>query len=140
MPAWIMVPVGAGNLKPVPGPVALVADAAISPLGVDPRWQDSQVAVVGICEVVPGAAEDGITTMELMPVKLAPVMPAPWQTSQPVVMPLWLKAELVNLAVFCTGSVRLLVAPTWQVSQAVVPNGTCLAGGATRAGLILVVA
>ena len=90
-----------------------------------------------MCEVTPGVVEDGITTMELIPVKLAPVMPAPWQVAQPVVIPLWLKADFVNLAVFCTGSVRLLVAPTWQSSQAVVPNGTCLAGGPTRAGLML---
>jgi hypothetical protein len=88
MPAWIMVPVGAGVLKAVPGPVALLATPGTNPLGVEPKWQDSQAAVVGMCDVRPGAVEDGITTMALIPVKLAPVIVAPWQVAQPVVMPL----------------------------------------------------
>jgi hypothetical protein len=60
-------------------------------------------------------------------------MLGPWQTSHPLVMPLWLKPELLNLALFCTGSVKLELAPTWQVSQGVLPNGMCFAGGATIA-------
>ena len=58
-------------------------------------------------------------------------MLGPWHTSQPLVIPLWLNAELLNLAVFCTGSVKLEPDPTWQVSQAVLPNGMWFEGGAT---------
>jgi hypothetical protein len=46
-------------------------------------------------------------------------------------MPLWLNAELLNLAVFCTGSVRLEPAPTWQLSHVELPNGMWFDGGAT---------
>ena len=44
---------------------------------------------------------------------------------------MWLKADLLNLAVFCTGNVKLELAPTWQVSHAVLPNGMWFDGGAT---------
>ena len=61
------------------------------------------------------------------------MMLGPWHTSHPLVMPLWLNAELLNLAVFCTGSVRLEFEPTWQVSHAVLPKGMWFDGGATIA-------
>ena len=86
---------------------------------------------LGTCELAPGAPEGGITTILLTPKKLAPVMLGPWHASHPLVMPLWLNAELLNLAVFCTGSVRLEFEPTWQVSQAVLPYGMWFDGGAT---------
>jgi hypothetical protein len=60
-------------------------------------------------------------------------MLGPWQVSQPLAMPLWLNAELLNLAVFCTGNVKLDPAPTWQLSHAVLPNGMWFEGGATIA-------
>jgi hypothetical protein len=89
------------------------------------------VVLVGKCEPTPTGVVAGITTILLMPKKLVPVMLGPWQLTQPLVIPLWLNAELVNLAPLATGSCKLELAPTWQLSQAVVPNGTCLAGGAT---------
>ena len=86
---------------------------------------------MGKCEPAPGVALGGITTMALMPAKLLAVMLAPWQFTQPLVMPLWLNCELLNLAPLATGNCKLLPAPTWQVSHAVLPKGTWLAGGAT---------
>jgi hypothetical protein len=69
--------------------------------------------------------------MEVIPSNVAPVMLGPWHATHPLVTPLWLYCDLLNLAEFCTGSVRLELTPTWQLSQGVVPKGTCLAGGAT---------
>jgi hypothetical protein len=66
MPLWIMVLVGAGNMKPLPG-AARVATPATSPLGVLPKWQLSQVVPDAMCEPTPGVAEGGITTMLLTP-------------------------------------------------------------------------
>lgn len=36
----------------------------------------------------------------------------PWHPLQPLVIPLWLKAEFANVAPFVTGSVRLELLPT----------------------------
>jgi hypothetical protein len=58
-------------------------------------------------------------------------MLGPWHVSQPLVIPLWLKADLLNFAESCTGSVRLEFEPTWQLSHAVLPNGMWFVGGAT---------
>jgi hypothetical protein len=131
MPEWIMGPVGVGVLNKLPGTV-FVPVTVIKVLGIDPAptWHVSQLAVDGMCDVAPCVVEGGMTTIEVMPVKLALVIPCPWQVTQPVVMPLWLNNDFVNSAPLTTGNCRLLPAPTWQTSQAVVPNGTCLAGGA----------
>lgn len=61
---------------------------------------------------------------------------APWQLAQPAVMPLWLNAELANLAPFCTGSCKLLLAPTWQLSHPSEPIAMWLLGVDTIANPI----
>jgi hypothetical protein len=87
-------------MKPVPGPVTLVARLAISPAGTLARWQFSQLTDVGKCALGPGPLVDGITTMLLTPKKLLLVTFGPWQVAHPEVIPLWLNAELLNLAPF----------------------------------------
>jgi hypothetical protein len=67
------------------------------------------------------------------PAKVPVVTLAPWQLAQPLVMPLWLKAELLNFAPLATGRLRLLLAPTWQLSHPSVPIPMWLLGGATMA-------
>ena len=37
VPAWIAAAEGAGRIKPVPGPVALIAAAGIKPAGVESK-------------------------------------------------------------------------------------------------------
>ena len=69
--------------------------------------------------------------MGLTPKKVPAATFEPWQVAHPLVTPAWLYAELLNLAVFCTGSVRLEPTPTWQLSHAVLPNGMWFVGGAT---------
>ena len=76
-PAWIIAAVGAGSMKPVPGPVAFVALPGTRPTGVLAWWQASQLVVVGRCAFGPGALVDGITTMLLIPKKLLPVTLGP---------------------------------------------------------------
>jgi hypothetical protein len=116
-PSWIMVDVGAGARKPLFG-AAWGALPGTRPVGMLERWQLSQVVEVGRCEVVAGVLEGGITTMLLMPWKLAPVMLWPWHSAQLAVMPVWIKAELANVAVPVTGVVAILdPVPTWQLSQ-----------------------
>ena len=66
MPEWIITPVGAGVLKPLPGAV-LVATAGTSPPGVLPRWQLSHLLELGTCEFAPTGELAGITTILLMP-------------------------------------------------------------------------
>ena len=61
-PAWICAAVGTGFKKPLPGG-RLGATPAISPDGVLPAWQLSQVVEVGRCELLPGAVLGGITTI-----------------------------------------------------------------------------
>jgi hypothetical protein len=70
VPAWIIAAVGAGSMKPVPGPVVLVALLAIIPAGTLAIWQFSQLVDVGKCAFGPGPLAKGITTMLLMPKKL----------------------------------------------------------------------
>jgi hypothetical protein len=61
-----MAEVGAGVMKPLPGSVrGVVTDA--KPLGLVPAWQDSHVAVVGMCEFAPGAALLGMATICVTP-------------------------------------------------------------------------
>lgn len=62
-----MAAVGAGNWKPVPGPVVLRAIGDIVPEGVLLKWQLSHLVVVGKCELGPGLLLEGITTMLLTP-------------------------------------------------------------------------
>jgi hypothetical protein len=114
----------------------LVATAGTSAVGVLPKWQVSHFVELGTCELAPGAPVGGITTILLTPKKLEPVMLGPWQVSQPLVIPLWPNAELLNLALFCTGSVKLEFGPTWQASQLVLPNGMWFDGGAAMLKLI----
>lgn len=115
-PACTISLLGLGFWKPVPGTV-LVATGVIWPEGMLPAWQVSQLVELGMCALGPGLLESGMTTMLLMPAKLLPVMPGPWQLAQPLLMPAWLNLELLNLAPSTTGSCRLLPAPTWQASQ-----------------------
>jgi hypothetical protein len=95
----------------VPGTVA-VALAGITPEGAG-LWQASHAAEVGICEVEPGALVEGIGMMLVMPKKLRDVPLALWQLAHPLLMPAWLKPELLNLAPSRTGVAAMLVpAPT----------------------------
>ena len=95
--------------------------------------------MVGGDTAAPAVAEGGIITMLLMPWNDALVMVGPWHSAQLVVMPVpWLKADLLNLAVLGIGKVRLLVEPTWQLSQLCPRIGTCLlASGPTTARMAL---
>jgi hypothetical protein len=68
--------VGAGVANAVPGAV-LVAAAATNPVGVVPRWQDSQVVLDGMCALAPTGEVAGITTIRLTPAKLLPEMLGP---------------------------------------------------------------
>jgi hypothetical protein len=91
---------------------ALAPLNGISPDGMLLMWQLSHDAVVGTCT---GLNPDMV--LGTMPAKVPVVTLAPWQLAHPVVTPLWLYAELVNFAPVFTGSVRLLLAPTWQFSH-----------------------
>jgi hypothetical protein len=134
MPVWICAVVGTGVRKAVPGAV-LVALATMRPDGVVPRWQVSQVVDDGMCELAPAGVVLGITTILVTPVKLVPVMVGPWQATQLLVMPLWLKRELANVAPLGTGvAVMLEPLPTWHSSHDAVV-GTCLAGRPTMVKL-----
>lgn len=122
---------GAGVMKPEPGTEA-VAVAGTCPLGMLPMWQLSHFVLLGMCEPMPAGEVGGMTTMRPMPKKLPAPTPGPWQTSQPEVMPEWLKAELLKRAPLGTGVAAMLdPGPTWQVSQPAEPIGTWLEGGAT---------
>jgi hypothetical protein len=126
---WIMAVVGTGVANFVPGAVA-VAFAGTRLDGIEPAWQASQAVADGMCDVAPAGEVGGITTILVMPAKLAPVMVGPWQPTQ-VVSPAWLIAEPENLAPLTTGVDAMLEpAPTWQLSHAAVV-GTWLAGVVT---------
>ena len=117
IPVWICAVVGTGVANWVPGAVS-VAFPGTNPAGVEPTWQVSQVVPDGTCELAPAGDVAGITTILLMPVKLAPVIVGPWQVAQPVVIPVWLMAEFLNVAPFGTGVAAMLeAAPTWHASQ-----------------------
>ena len=117
-PAWICAVVGTGVANSVPGAV-VVAFAAH-----EARRHRAQVAglagraATGCASRRPTGEVGGITTILVMPAKVAPVIVGPWQPTQ-VVSPAWLIAEFVNLAPLTTGvAATLEPAPTWQISQA----------------------
>jgi hypothetical protein len=111
-PVWICTVVGTGVANAVPGAV-LVADAGTVPLGVEPRWQVSQVVDDGMCELVPTGVVGGMTTMLVTPAKEALPIDGPWQDTQLVVMPVWLIREPENFAPLTTGVAAMLEpAPT----------------------------
>jgi len=117
-PLWICAVDGAGVANAVPGAV-FVADAAISPAGMLPRWQVSQLVVEGMCELAPIGLVGGMPTMRLMPAKLADVDAATWHETQLLPIPAWFISEPLNLAPLATG--RLVIdepVPTWQLSHA----------------------
>lgn len=119
MPVWISAVVGAGVAKPEPG-TDFVATAGISPVGIDARWQVSQVVTDGMCEFAPAGEDGGITMILVTPAKDALVIVGPWQVAQ-VVMPAWFIAEFANFEPFGTGVTATLDAgPTWQLSHAAV--------------------
>ena len=93
MPLWL-------NCEPLKVVIVpLAPDGGISMLGMLLVWQLSQPREpIGMCA---GVRFDvfGVT-----PSKVPAVTPAPWQLAQLPVMPLWLNAELLNLAVSLTGS------------------------------------
>ena len=120
MPEWL----NCAPAKVVMVPLAPASGMSIA--GTLLMWQLSQLSVLGTC-----AGLRLPMVLGRMPAKVLAVTVAPWQLAQPAVMPLWLKAELVNLAVFCTGKVRLLLLPTWQLSQLRDPMPMWLLGGAT---------
>ena len=74
------------------------------------------------------------------PAKVPVVTLAPWQLAQPLVMPLWLNAELLNFAPVFTGNVKLLLVPTWQLSHPNVPIPMWLLGVETIEKLALGIA
>ena len=116
-PLWICALLGAGVAKAVPGAV-FVAEAAISPAGVLPRWQVSQVVELGMCDDVPAGLVGGMPTMRVMPAKLAVVPDGRWQATQLFVMPAWFISEPENLAPLGTGSEGTDEPwPTWQTSH-----------------------
>ena len=130
VPAWIWVAVGVGARKPLPG-AALVATPGTNTEGVLPRWQFSQVLVVGKCELTPGVVDGGITTILVTPKKVLPVMFWPWQVAQPVVMPLWLNlapAKVFGATPPLSGISVLGILPVWQVSQPMEPDTGMCAG------------
>lgn len=122
IPEWLNWPPAKVVMVPVAPP------GGISIAGTLLMWQLSHARVLGTCAGLRLAMVLGKT-----PAKVPTVTLAPWQAAQPLVMPEWLKAELVNLAVLDTGNVRLLLLPTWQVSQLRDPMPMWFAGGATMA-------
>jgi hypothetical protein len=105
--AWISPFVGKGDINPVPGTV-LVALLGINPVGAD-LWQASHGAAVAMCVLGPNPLDEGIATMLLIPKKLSEVPLGLWQLAQPLLMPAWLKPELLNLSPSCTGLAGILV-------------------------------
>src|ERR1035437_2224762 len=101
MPLWLNCP----PAKVVMLPLAPLN--GISPDGMALVWHVSHAAVLGTCTGLRLAMVLGTT-----PAKVPVVTLAPWQLAQPLVMPLWLKAELLNFAPVFTGSVKLLLVPT----------------------------
>jgi hypothetical protein len=66
-----------------------------------------------------------------LPSNVVEVTLSPWQTAQSLVIPLWLKAELVNNAPSRTVAVVILeLAPMWQLSHPSAPIGMWLVAGA----------
>lgn len=102
MPVWIAA-VDITVLKALPGTDA-VATPGTTELGMLPRWQFSHLVELGICEPQPGPLDCGITTMLVTPAKVPPDTFGPWHTSQPELIPLWLKPAPLNLALSCTGT------------------------------------
>ena len=132
-PAWIMLAVGAGTIKPLPGTLrGTFTDTR--PAGVLAAWQVSQVVKPGMWELGPGPLEGGISTMAPMPKNWLMSTVGPWQLAQPLRTLPWLNWELAKWAPSCTGSCTLLPAPTWQASQLCPFMLMWLAGGDTRAG------
>ena len=122
MPLW---------LNCAPAKVVMLPLAPLKGISVEGTllmWQLSHARVLGTCAGLRLAIVLGNT-----PAKVPATTAAPWQLAQPLVIPLWLKAELVNLAVFCTGKVRLLLEPTWQLSQLKEPMPMWFEAGATMA-------
>ena len=76
-PVLVLACMSAGDGLSVKKPlgVALVPVTTKSPAGAALPWQASQDAMVGICEEMPGAAEEGITTIFGLPAKLDPLIP-----------------------------------------------------------------
>jgi len=117
MPLWICAVVGTGVAKSEPG-TDLVATAGTLALGVEPRWQASQVVDDGMCELAPTGVVLGMTMIFVTPMKLVLVMLGPWHDAQLVEMPLWLMREPENFAPLGTGVVVTLEpVPTWQTSH-----------------------
>jgi hypothetical protein len=98
---WITVPAAGGIANLVP-----VAVTDTRALGTLAEWQVSQLALYGMCVVVPLTVVDaGIATMAVTPVKVVLVTPAPWQVAQPVVNPLWLNLPPAKVELLPTGVV-----------------------------------
>jgi hypothetical protein len=95
--------------------------AAIRPVGVDARWQLSQVVLDGMCALAPAGLVVGMPTMLVMPVNTVVLPAGRWQSEHFDVMPLWLINEPLNLAPLTTGvAATLEPAPTWHASHAAV--------------------
>jgi hypothetical protein len=126
MPLWLNCP---------PAKVVMLPLAPLRGIRVDGMalvWQLSHAAVVGTCT---GLNPDRV--LGTMPAKVPVTTLAPWQLAQPLVTPLWLNAELLNLAPVLTGNIRLLLAPTWQPSQPSLPIPMWLLGVETMEKLAL---
>ena len=117
MPLWL-------NLAPAK---VVMPAAGTSMAGTLLVWQISQARVVGRCSGARLAMFLGQTPSKVLTVTLAP-----WQLSQPVLMPAWLNKEPEKRAPSCTGvEVTLEPGPTWQLSQPSAPMGMWRAVGAT---------
>jgi hypothetical protein len=101
MPLWLNCP---------PAKVVMLPLAPLKGISVEGMllvWQLSHAAVVGTCAGLRLAMVLGTT-----PAKVPVMTLEPWQLAHPLLMPLWLNAELLNFAPVFTGSVKLLLLPT----------------------------
>ena len=107
----------------------------------------------GICEFGPAGEVGGMMTMLLIPANMLPVIDGPWQSAQPLVIPVWSifpPEKLVKLVsvdwtwqlphcapllrgIWLTG-IPVATRPSWQVAQVLVspPSAVC---GKLRTGV-----
>ena len=101
-------------------------------------WQISQPTLLdtGMCNGDCPATDLGVT-----PSKVPTTTLAPWQLAQPVVMPVWLKAELLKCEPSGTGVEAMLEPPpTWQLAQPRAPMGMWLMAGVLMGASVVVAA
>ena len=81
-----------------------------------------------------GAGANPFIVLGVTPANVPFITLLPWQVAHPEVIPVWLNAELLNLAPFGTGVTAILeLLPTWQFSHPSDPIGIWVLGGVTIA-------